>query len=460
MQGKCVSPKIVIQTAKDHDNLIEQLACLDTSMSEVSLIPTALNEYELALTQLEKNDPESTSKHILGMLITRDTLQTILDKGTEFSPDNLIQIDELDERLKKQQDRIIKLLKISKWRSLTKPNENNWWWYFPSRWEKYDWIWNALSITALTISLSLVVNTSSRLLTGGANPVNTLAVVGQSVLTLLAGSGALTEAGKEAYKRTLIRLHIPKEFWQELNCGLSLLLLAALYGVNASLPNWAIATNRNGIENYNNKRLESAKADFERAIAMRPDYAEARYNLGVVYEDINELDKAKTQYELAAQSDPQRYLDPITYLKANNNLGRLYILKKEYTGAVIFLKTGLDKIDSGYAKSNPDLKQVRYSLLKNLGWARLKQERYDEALGKLNDAINLDASSSAAYCLKAQAWEGKNNQEKANQQWNLCLSKNSDLSKPEEDDWYGMANLHLDPSFKKESPVKKDKENP
>ena len=74
-------------------------------------------------------------------------------------------------------------------RSLIKPSESNWWWYFSSRLDDWDWLWNGLTIAALRVSLGLVVNTSSRILSG----------VGQSVLTLMAGGSALTQVGQKSY---------------------------------------------------------------------------------------------------------------------------------------------------------------------------------------------------------------------------------------------------------------------
>jgi tetratricopeptide (TPR) repeat protein len=279
-------------------------------------------------------------------------------------------------------------------------------------------------------------------------------VVGQSFLTLLAGGGALTQAGKEGYEKALIRLHIDKDFWQEISCGLSLLLMCSLFGVNYSLPNWAIAVNQSGIENYNNKRIESAKSDFERAIAMRPDYGEAHYNLGWLYEELNDLDKAKAQYELAVQGDPQKFDQGVNHLKALNNLGRLYILKKEYGAAVLFLSQGIQESESTKSMTlgeNSSEGGVYYSLRKNMGWARLMQERYVEAEVELRSAIKLDPNRSSSYCLLAQVLEAKEpkNQAIALDFWTKCISVATpkDFSQSEGDDWIGLANKRLDKMY-------------
>jgi tetratricopeptide (TPR) repeat protein len=434
-------------------------------MSEVKSISQVLLEYESAIEILESADRQPTSTDVLGVLMKRDALQSLVLKNaellTDFYPEKVIAIADLDKRLKKQQHVIVKLVKLSEWRAILEPTEKHWWWFFPSQWDRFDWLWNTLSIAALAVSLSLLINTSTKILSGGATSGTTLVVVGQSFLTLLAGGGALTQAGKEGYEKALIRLHIDKNFWQEISCGLSLLLMCSLFGINYSLPNWAIAVNRNGVENYKNKRIESAKGDFERAIAMRPDYGEARYNLGWLYEEINDLDKAKAQYELAVQGDLQKFDKEVNHLKALNNLGRLYILKKEYGTAVLFLNQGIQESESTKSMTSGENSSeggvyyseggIYYNLRKNMGWARLMQERYAESEVQLRSAIALNPKRSFAYCLLAQVVEAKepSNQAIALEFWTKCISYATprDFSQSEGDDWYGLANKRLDKAF-------------
>ena len=342
-------------------------------MSEDKSASQFLSDYRLALECLKSSEKELLPDRVIDVLVKRDSLQSLLSEPSKLTASELKEIESLDRSLKEQKNVILQVPNLDALRSLIKPPESNWWWYFSSRWDNWDWLWNGLTIAALTVSLSLVVNTSSRILSGGANSENTLYVVGQSVLTLMAGGGALTQVGQKSYEKILIQLRIPKEFWQETSCGLSWLLMVSLLGINAALPSWAHKVNRNGLENFDNKRIESAKADFQRAIAMRPNYGEAYYNLGWLYEELNDLDKAKMQYEVAVQSDPQRFDSAITYVKALNNLGRLYILKKEYGTAVHLLRKGFDRFndlglqDRDGKNMSKEQRDVYYSLYKNLG---------------------------------------------------------------------------------------------
>ncbi|MDX2253943.1 MAG: tetratricopeptide repeat protein [Pseudanabaenaceae cyanobacterium bins.39] len=429
-------------------------------MSEDKSASQYLSDYRTALERLKLSDKKLLSDLVIDILIKRDSLQSVLSESFKFTVNELKEIESLDQELAKQKEVILKSSNYAAIRSLINPPESNWWWYFSSRWDNLDWLWNGLSIAALTISLSLVVDTSSRILSGGANSENTLYVLGQSVLTLMAGGGALTQVGHKSYERILTQLHIPKEFWQETSCGLSWLLMISLLGINSALPEWAYRVNQSGLDNFDHRRIESAKADFERAIAMRPNYGEAYYNLGWLYEEINDLDKAREQYEVAVQSDPQRFDRPITYVKALNNLGRLYLIKKEYATAIHFLNQGVESLNKFNLQNTPEGKEDYYSLLKNLGWARLMQERYDEADDKLRLAIQINSERSAAFCLLAQVLEAKSSKDK-NQiidLWTKCASNltPTDLAKPEDDAWQGLANKRLSEMFTSDS-ISKDK---
>jgi tetratricopeptide (TPR) repeat protein len=423
-------------------------------MSEDKSASQFLSDYRLALECLKSSEKELLPDRVIDVLVKRDSLQSLLSEPSKLTASELKEIESLDRSLKEQKNVILQVPNLDALRSLIKPPESNWWWYFSSRWDNWDWLWNGLTIAALTVSLSLVVNTSSRILSGGANSENTLYVVGQSVLTLMAGGGALTQVGQKSYEKILIQLRIPKEFWQETSCGLSWLLMVSLLGINAALPSWAHKVNRNGLENFDNKRIESAKADFQRAIAMRPNYGEAYYNLGWLYEELNDLDKAKAQYEVAVQSDPQRFDSGITYVKALNNLGRLYILKKEYGTAVHLLRKGFDRFndlglqDRDGKNMSKEQRDVYYSLYKNLGWARLMQESYDVAEARLKMAIKIDTNRSSAHCLLAQVVDAKFPQEPAKSLdlWRTCIAVVTprDLAKPEEDEWSALANKQIE----------------
>lgn len=56
-----------------------------------------------------------------------------------------------------------------------------------------------------------------------------------------------------------------------------------------------------GCAKVNSKQYKEAIADFEKAIELKPDYADAYFNLGRTYVLLNDEDKACEYYKLAAK---------------------------------------------------------------------------------------------------------------------------------------------------------------
>lgn len=71
----------------------------------------------------------------------------------------------------------------------------------------------------------------------------------------------------------------------------------------------AIRYDKNNFEAYyyrgcakvNEKKYQEAIADFEKAVELKPDYADAYFNLGRTYYLLNDEDKACENYKLAAK---------------------------------------------------------------------------------------------------------------------------------------------------------------
>jgi len=182
--------------------------------------------------------------------------------------------------------------------------------------------------------------------------------------------------------------------------------------------------NDRGLENYLAERLPQAISDFSKALELDPDFAETHYNLGSLYEDVRDFDRARSEYRLAM-------LGGLT--AAYNNLARLYILEKDYAAAVGLLLKGLKLAQLDAEKS---------ALQKNLGWARLGQGRYAEAKAELLTAIDLDSKQASAYGLLAQALEGLGEKVEALVAWENCLRYASSY-RPDEDTWIDLARQRL-----------------
>jgi len=389
-----------------------------------------IGQYENSLVALETTLPQSNTEQILEALSVRDAIHRTLLKKTQetLTATNLVALFQLDARLKKQSGFIAKAIRLADWRASLHPPQEAWWWYFEpsvSAMGHLDWLWSALAVIMLTISLSLILDTSSRFLSGGPDAGASFVVIAQSLLTMLAAGGILTKVGRESFDRILGSQSISKDYWQVIKLATALLLLIGLLGLRFSLPNIAILYNNRGLEHYLAGRYASALFDYNRAIKLNPDYIEAHYNLGIYYEDLQDFARARTEYQIAVQGG----LDA-----ASNNLARLYILDGKYSMAIPLLLTALDKVQDN---------EVRYDLLKNLGWVRLEQKRYAEAETNLQTAINLSDAKAPAHCLLALALEGQKRSDEALREWEVCL-KYADKRRPDEDTWIEMARKSLE----------------
>jgi predicted TPR repeat methyltransferase len=69
-----------------------------------------------------------------------------------------------------------------------------------------------------------------------------------------------------------------------------------------------------GITLYELGRLEDAEKSYSKAIAIKPEYAEAYYNLGITLQELGKLEDAETSYYKAIAIKPE-------YAEAHSNLG-------------------------------------------------------------------------------------------------------------------------------------------
>ena len=189
----------------------------------------------------------------------------------------------------------------------------------------------------------------------------------------------------------------------------------------------ALRDNQQGIESYWDNRRREARAKFKDALKHCDDLPEARYNLGWMYERVQDFERARLEYQEAMLGG---------FPPAYSNMARLcIILDKNYTAAVELIQEGL-------TLTQDDEIEMRYALLKNLGWARLKQSRLAEAKNALQDAILLDNERAAAHCLLAQVLDAAGQFNAAKTEWHHCLDRACNKH-PDEDEWLAMAQQRL-----------------
>lgn len=124
--------------------------------------------YASAIAALAESAPRPTIQQILAVLTARDAIHAmVLDKNQEAT-DYLLGISQLDKQLKEQGKLIAKSKELADLRSLLNPPLEAWWWFLDdvpdSFWNRFDWLWSALTIPWLAVNLSLVVDISTRFL--------------------------------------------------------------------------------------------------------------------------------------------------------------------------------------------------------------------------------------------------------------------------------------------------------
>lgn len=172
-------------------------------------------------------------------------------------------------------------------------------------------------------------------------------------------------------------------------------------------------------------KLDAAAAEFQKAIELDPEYADAHRNMGYVYWEQGKFEEAITAYEKAIEVAPDFgeaygdmagalvYLDRIPeavaagekaielapdYANAHNNLGLAYSRQGELEKAIAEYKEAI--------RLDPDDPQPHT----NLGLIYRKQDRLDDAIAEFQEAIRLDPddpenhnSLAIAYYIQGKA---------------------------------------------------------
>jgi tetratricopeptide (TPR) repeat protein len=464
---------------------------------------------------------ELTNEQLLEVLTARDAVQLALSQETPIFTGQLLATLKRGDRYLKSRKwlELISQIDLEEWREIFHPPETAWWWYLElppsanetsqvkSVWNRFDLLCNFLTWVFLTISVSLVVEIASRFLSGGSDPGGVFAVVASTLLTFISGQKILPEKAKKYIQNILNSFKVNTQYFEEASFTITgTLCLGILIFYIVGLPKIAIIYNHLGEKQIpaltteaidqdtsripERQLLTKAEYYFSRALKLDPDYAKAYDNLGQVYEQLQELEKAEQQYQLAmklqylpayphlanvmiergnykkADDIVRQVLDIATNtqdgeskihnekilienLEVLNKLARAYNLQKNTTDAISLLHKALKN-------SNVLTKEERYNLITNMGWAYLNKESYYTAKNVLlgtetiaNSAESLQ-SKPDHYCLLGLAYRELNknpdnrkiheNQEKF--YWEQC-SRLSKREIPEQLEWILEAEKRL-----------------
>ncbi len=422
------------------------------------------------------------------------------------------QIKQLDFRLLDHAHHINQAVRLEDWQILLPPSEREWLRLFtvPPRWsERFDWLWQGMSIAFLTASFSILTLLVDRFFRDGPD-AGIVAVIVPSVVALLASGGALTKTGRQAMEYILTSMNLSKEWWDEAICTISFLLMVSLICFWSLLPvlssvyvwfgdskqcaqslatvqqSQVIANTQTQTVDRCKSQLISASKDYNRAISLNPDNAEAYYKLGRVYENLGRRKVAVGKYEIAvgyttlqddyaldafnllidnaarsqASAQAQNWLDECQdrfaqklALKNECRLERVaeaYLQEKKYTetSALLLANRSQDNSFSQFGKER------HYQLLIYLGRAFLEQKSPAAAQAPFERAIKLQNDRGIAHCFLAQTLEqrgemeptssfnGSRTAERVIREWEQCIAYSS-LGNPDEAYWLGVAQQRL-----------------
>lgn len=198
-------------------------------------------------------------------------------------------------------------------------------------------------------------------------------------------------------------------------------ILASTYAVNTFNSANATDLYNRGNTLYNLSRFEEALAAYDRAITLRPDYAE-------VWQE-----KAKTLYELKKYRESQLAYD------------RAIELKPEYLEAWTGRGYALDKLQQSkeaIASFDNALKiQPDYApAWEGRGDALLDSQRYEEAIASYEKAVQFQPNLYQAWYNRGQAHQNLKQYDRAVESYQKAVEIKFDNS----DIWYNLGNVFLE----------------
>ncbi|NEO55847.1 MAG: tetratricopeptide repeat protein [Okeania sp. SIO3B5] len=248
---------------------------------------------------------------------------------------------------------------------------------------------------------------------------------------------------------------IPQSFHEVAKLGSSLLTTGLLLGILLNLPSISNHYKLAGKKLQDQEKLASAEEKYLQAIKLDADNLDAHYKLATLYEELQDFPNAKKQYIIAAKGG---------FMDAYNNLAYWYIRENKNDEAIDLLNQGkrlLEKTEQNFEQltdvEKVNLETQKYGIYKNLGWARFKQERYDEAMRYLNIAMataekykEYIRNPGAAFCIYSQVLsktdkpssEVKENWQKCRQLIESRLAVGETINS-EEDEWLYEAKQQL-----------------
>jgi len=178
--------------------------------------------------------------------------------------------------------------------------------------------------------------------------------------------------------------------WRPIMKKIILLTISIAISLSSSIhgQDTAESANRRGLDELNKQDYQTAAGLFEQAIALKPDYASAHFNLGTAYFYLRRTQPAIDALQRATKLDPSS-------ASSHNQLGAVYLESGDNARAIGAFKEAA-WLSPGYA-----------SALYNLGCAYIRVGDFKSAVGSLElagkaDPRNAEIRLNLAYALSRE----------------------------------------------------------
>ena len=166
-------------------------------------------------------------------------------------------------------------------------------------------------------------------------------------------------------------------------------------------PNESLLYNISGVCYKATGQLEMAIKCFEEAATLKPDFADAHYNLGLTLQDLNQLDAAVESYQTTLVIQK-------SYFKAHNNLGVIYKELGQMGDAVKSYEKAIN-LQPNFAEAHNNLGLT----LQEMGQLDEAANCYERALVIQPDYIEVHNNLGNAFNLLGQTDEAVNSYKQA-----------------------------------------------
>lgn len=427
-------------------------------------LEVALARYQTALDCLDDSNKSFQEEQALEILAARDALQKQLEAEVEIPVDLRSKLIAQDKRLKKNTYRITEILDLAEYRDTLAISDDAWWWNLET-WEslhpgnRFDWLFRIVKLLLLGVNFSLIGAIATRFLGGGSGLWEISGVVFSTLISLWQAQNAFTEVRQKGFTKLMKFWKIRQHWYEELQLLATVMIFVVLLGVMTNLAYFSELYKQEGkllqsppAESQKAPNLAEAEKRYLKAIELHLDNFDAHYKLATLYEELLDLENAKKQYLIAARGG---------VLEAYNNLAYWFIRDNKDGEAVSLLENGRqllvkkdEQLEKFSAAEKLDFEVQKYSFYKNLGWARFKQNRLQDAGSNLVIAIGIAKNSAykkyirspgAAYCIYAKVLQQEKQVASAKQYWRQCRGEiesrlaGSSIISAEEDKWLDEA---------------------